>query len=790
MTRSRRNHCVIERKAPRRTNTSVMPLATAISAILAGAPLAHAADESSATLDSVIVTAQKREENLQRVPLSIQAIGTEKLEQLHISDFNDYAKFLPSVSFTTIGPGQAAAYFRGVASGENNNHSGPLPSVGIYLDEQPITTTIGALDIHLYDIARVESLAGPQGTLYGASSQAGTLRIITNKPKVGKFEAGYDLEGNAVASGSPGYVAEGFINLPIGDTMAIRLVGWSEHEGGYIDNIANTRTFPTAGITMNNYAIAKDDYNDVDTAGARAALRIDLSDNWTITPTVMAQNQESNGIFGYDKNIGELEVSHYYPESVKDNWAQAALTVEGKIANFDVTYAGAYLKRKIEGHADYSDYSYFYDVLYNSVAYNDNGDLINPSQFITSEDRFTKQSHEFRITSPSDYAFRFIGGLFWQQQKHRIEQRYQIFDLDAATEVTGWPDTLWLTNQLRTDRDSALFGELSYDIGEKVTLTGGARYFRARNSLKGFYGFRAHPVLGEVSCQIPRVQFQGAPCVNLDKTVEESGYTPKVNLTYKHDNDHLYYFTYAEGFRPGGVNRNGSVPPYKADYLKSFELGWKTTTKDQRIRFNGALFIEKWEDFQFSFLPPAGSGLTVVLNAGEARIEGVEADITIAMSRNFTLSGGFSWIDAHLTQNYQPDSSEPPAAPKGSQLPISPEMKANLTGRYEFNLGRYESFAQASYVYQTDSWADLVQADRDALGVQKGYELFDVSTGIQAGSLTFEVFVKNLFDKRAEVYRYSECAICGADNGGIVNPQSYLVTAKPRTVGIKIGQKF
>lgn len=784
MTRSRRNHCLNERKAPRRTNSGVIPLATAISAILAGAPLAHAADESSATLDSVIVTAQKREENLQQVPLSIQAIGSDQLEQLHISDFNDYAKFLPSVSFTTIGPGQAAAYFRGVASGENNNHSGPLPSVGIYLDEQPITTTIGALDIHLYDIARVESLAGPQGTLYGASSQAGTLRIITNKPKTGKFEAGYDLEGNAVASGSPGYVAEGFINLPIGDNVAIRLVGWSEHEGGYIDNIANTRTFPTAGITMNNYAIAKDDYNDVDTAGARAALRIDLSDNWTITPAVMAQNQESNGIFGYDKNIGELEVSHYYPESVKDSWGQAALTVEGKIANFDVTYAGAYLKRKIDGHADYSDYSYFYDVLYNSVAYNDNGDLINPSQFITSEDRFTKQSHEFRIASPSDNAFRFIGGLFWQQQKHRIEQRYQIFDLATSLEVTGWSDVLWLTNQMRTDRDMAVFGEVSYDLGEKVTLTGGLRYFKARNSLKGFYGFNAgiSANLGEARC-FSAERFQGAPCVNLDNTLEETGTTPKVNLTYKHDNDHLYYFTYAEGFRPGGVNRNGSVPPYKADYLKSFELGWKTTTADQRIRFNGALFIEKWEDFQFSFLPPGGNGLTVVLNAGEARIEGVEMDITVAMSPSLLLSGGFSWIDAHLTQNYCRDPScSPIDAPKGAQLPISPEMKANLTLRKEFNLGRFDSFAQGSYVYQTDSWSDLATADRDAFGAQKGYELFDVSTGLKAGSLTFEVFVKNLFDKRAEIYRYAECSVC--------TDQSYLVTAKPRTVGIKIGQKF
>ena len=160
---------------------------------------------------------------------------------------------------------------------------------------------------------------------------------------------------------------------------------------------------------------------------------------------------------------------------------------------------------------------------------------------------------------------------------------------------------LWLTNQLRTDRDMAVFGEVSYDIGEKVTLTGGARYFKARNSLKGFYGFNADVSqnLGEAVALALSV-FKG-PLRQLGGHINESGYTPKINLTYKHDADHLYYFTYAEGFRPGGINRNGSVPPYKADYLKSFELGWKTTTADQRIRFNGALFIEKWEDFQFSF---------------------------------------------------------------------------------------------------------------------------------------------------------------------------------------------
>jgi outer membrane receptor protein involved in Fe transport len=166
--------------------------------VLAGSPVMA---QQAGALEEIIVTAQKREESLQNVPLSIQALGAERLEELQISSFTDYVRFLPSVSFTSTGPGFGLAYFRGVASGENNNHSGPSPSVGMYLDEQPITTIQGSLDVHLYDVARVEALAGPQGTLYGASSQAGTIRIITNQPDPSGFAAGYGLEVNTVTDG-------------------------------------------------------------------------------------------------------------------------------------------------------------------------------------------------------------------------------------------------------------------------------------------------------------------------------------------------------------------------------------------------------------------------------------------------------------------------------------------------------------------------------------------------------------------------------------------------------------
>ncbi|MDH5255280.1 MAG: TonB-dependent receptor plug domain-containing protein, partial [Gammaproteobacteria bacterium] len=247
MTRSRRRK--LQRAAitrgpvagpsrPRPVRAAPSPIRRAVRLaplFLAGyAPGLLHAQQSPLGLDEIIVTAQKREESLQDVPISVQALGTIKLEQLNVTDFDDYANLLPSVSFVTIRPGYAQVYMRGVASAgdADSNHSGSLPLIGTYLDEQPITTIQGALDVHLYDIARVEALAGPQGTLYGASSEAGTVKIVTNRPDPTGFASGYGLEGNAVTGGENGYVAEGFVNVPLADNMAVRLVGWAKHDAG------------------------------------------------------------------------------------------------------------------------------------------------------------------------------------------------------------------------------------------------------------------------------------------------------------------------------------------------------------------------------------------------------------------------------------------------------------------------------------------------------------------------------------------------------------------------------
>src|ERR1700692_487063 len=300
MTRSRKR-----KLARMRSKWASMPLA---SAMLAGGGMAYAADTTeTATLEEVVVTAQKRSEDLQKVPISLQVLGGEKLEQLQVHDFDDYAKLLPSVSFRSQGPGQAEMFFRGISTSQGNAplHAGFLPSSGLYLDEIPVTTIAGALDLHVYDIARVEALAGPQGTLYGASSLSGTLRVITNKPDPSAFAAGYDVKGDKWKDGGAGGGIEGFVNIPLSERAAIRLVGYYDHEGGYINNVYRQDTFqrfsptgtPVSGgptglpdgfggpcsfggtgncdpVTINNANAVKSHANDVDNYGGRAALKV------------------------------------------------------------------------------------------------------------------------------------------------------------------------------------------------------------------------------------------------------------------------------------------------------------------------------------------------------------------------------------------------------------------------------------------------------------------------------------------------------------------------------------
>jgi outer membrane receptor protein involved in Fe transport len=717
------------------------------------APPPQATAQGNEAIGDIIVTAQKREESLQNVPISVQAIGTQRLEQLNISDFNDYTKLLPSVAFQTATPGTATVYIRGVASGGDGNHSGSLPSVGFYLDEQPITTIGGTLDVHIYDIARIEALSGPQGTLYGASSEAGTVRIITNKPSTAGFEGGFDIEGNTVRKGGQGGVVEGFVNVPLNDWMAIRAVGFYQHDAGYIDNIAGTRNF-IGGLSISNPAFVKKNYNDVDTYGGRLALGIDLSDDWTATATVFGQEQKARGSFGYDRSLGDLKVQRFFPETNKDRWVQAALTVQGKIGNWDLTYAGAYMDRKRNSQTDYTDYAEAYDQLYadyngyHGLAeyffYVDNlGNNVTPTQRIVGSDHFRRVSQELRISSPAEEPFRVVGGVFYQRQSNLIHQDYQIANLGAQVSVNGLPGTLWLTQQKRVDRDYALFGEASWDITPTLTLTGGLRGYKFDNTLIGFFGFGRNPaadpddgrpftatpfnaagssrtgvagcynsdgrILRDVinnSSDTPSLlpaAVAGGPCTNLadfrngklvPKRTKDEGVLYRANLTWKPAEGKLLYATWSKGFRPGGINRRATIPAYAPDFLVNYEIGFKTTWNNT-FRWNGAFFWQDWKKFQFSFL--GQNSFTEIHNGPNARIKGVETDFAWNPVTGLTLSASGAYTDGKIRKNLclfdDPTFACTQPGPGGEDNRISSPKGTRLpvTPKFKFSAtGRYE----------------------------------------------------------------------------------------------------
>ena len=654
----------------------------------------------------IIITATKREENLQNVPISVQAIGTRRLDQLNISNFEQYTKQLPSVSFQTAQPGVTVVYERGVASGGDGNHSGSLPSVGVYLDEQPVTTIGGTLDIHIYDIARIESLSGPQGTLYGASSEAGTIRIITNKPELGVTTGRIDGEINSVAHGGVGGKLEGMINLPITERVAFRASAFYQRDAGYIDNIAGSRTYfvfdpDVPDVTVTNTGLPKKNFNDMDVYGGRAALKVDLNDNWTVTPTFFYQKMKANGFFGYDPQLGDLKIDRFRKEVRKDRFWQAALTIQGKIANFDVTYAGAYMDRPTYTLSDYADYADAYDQLYATYSpayaglayfyYQDSaGNFINPQQYIVGTDHFRKLSQELRIASPADKPVRVIAGAFWQRQSNFIHQDYKIDNLDPALSVNGSPGTLWLTQQKRVDRDYALFGEASWDIIPTVTLTAGGRLFKYDNSLFGFFGFGRNPGVdptdgrpfsirpfnaagssrtGVAGCFLQNGQtlrqaflagnpigpfagpvVEGSPCTDLadfenggvvPKHAKDNGFTHRLNLQWKPRENLMLYATWSRGFRPGGLNRRTDVQPYAPDYLTNFEIGWKTTFGP--LRWNGAIYHQLWKKFQYSFL--GVNSFTEIHNGKDARINGFETDINYVRG-GLTLNAAMAYTNA------------------------------------------------------------------------------------------------------------------------------------------------
>ncbi|MGF7149906.1 outer membrane receptor protein involved in Fe transport [Sphingomonas zeicaulis] len=439
------------------TSTFLTPLILAAPAV-AQAPPAEPEPAEEQGLGDIVVTATRTSESVQKVPISMQALGAEKLEQRQVKGLTDFAALLPSVSFEGIGPGRNTAFFRGIVPA-----GGAYASVGYYLDDIPITGT-EVPDIHAYDMERIEALSGPQGTLYGAGSLSGTIRLITKKPKLDTVEYGYDLEANKYGNGDFGGQIESYLNLPLNETVALRAMGYYRRDGGYIDNTPNNGRLndgspavytlgdnnPATFFNLDNSDIAKNDYNPIKEYGGRLSLLWQPVEDWVIMPQITAQKQVAKGYFGYDPRVGDLEVHDYDQTRNDDRWFQAALSIHGHIGDWDVVSATGYFKRRTKTLNDYTYYTVTYDGFgagYESyLQFFDNCtgsgaaqrcQLIDPTQYYHADTHRNKFTQELRVTTPSDWPFDVTLGGFYQRQKNELNTYYAIRGLDNIVGYTA-----------------------------------------------------------------------------------------------------------------------------------------------------------------------------------------------------------------------------------------------------------------------------------------------------------------------------------------------------------------
>ena len=415
----------------------------------------------------IVVTAQKRSEDLQDVPVSVQAIGEEALEELNIDTFDDYLVQLPAVTAGGSGPGQNTIYIRGLASTTPNlttaGVAGLAPNVALYLDEQPLGQPGRNLDVYAADLERIEVLSGPQGTLFGASSQAGVVRLITNKPDLAGFDMGGSVGVSFTRGGEPSYKANAMLNVPVADTVALRGVVYIDDQGGYIDNIRGTVDAsesgrfrsatdvrqngtvvgsragfqpggPPAGTTLiaaDNAALVEEDFNDTRYIGFRASALWEVTPDWTVTVSHTRQQLESDGVFFADPNLDgldNLEIQRYNDDTIEDTFSNTNWTVEGRLGALDIVYAGAYTDRKTEQNVDYTDYLFVgqyipYYICDSAVTYP--GSAVAPADptcfapdlSVDSRTDTTAFTQELRFSTEFSDRFRVTAGGFYSKLK-------------------------------------------------------------------------------------------------------------------------------------------------------------------------------------------------------------------------------------------------------------------------------------------------------------------------------------------------------------------------------------
>ncbi len=718
----------------------VTPVAYAVSFALTGhyAPAALAQTQS-AELDAVIVTARKREETLLDIPQEIQTLSQQQLERANLATVEDFSRFVPSLTVNGTAPGRSAIYFRGVADDSSSFIADS--SAAIYLDEQPLTQSALQPEIRLVDIERIEALPGPQGTLYGSSSQSGTLRYITNKPDPNGFYADVSLDGHSVDEGDEGYEFSGVLNLPVGENTAIRLVGFSARDAGFIDNVLAE----SLGGTFDNADVVDEDVNHIEYVGGRAAVRWLPNEDWIVDVGVVHQQMDANTYA--EDNITrtgrKYATVRFLDESREDEWTQVALTLQGDLGWGQFTSASSYFTRDISYFQDNTDYTFYLSNAFGP--YYANYDLGPDPRGLgwSDRDKADRFAQEFRLQGGNEKTT-WIAGLFYEKLDSGFDFYTRIQDYENTPSFQYWntyygvePGTtdnaFYRSNNDQETEQFAAFGEVSYSPNEHWTLTGGLRWFD--HTRKRTY-FIQQPN-GRFSANLP--------------TAEEttSDITKKLSVQYNFNDNAMVYALFSDGFRAGGRNvvRPGTVlpPDYEPDFLDNYELGFKSRWAGGKYTLNLTAFRMEWKDYQIEVVDPGPLYAVLVANVGDAEIDGVSLDFTAYLWDSVDFGLNLQLLDPKT----KADNPEIGLTP-GERLPFSAEEKGSVWVEYthprEFAGGNFYARYQWSYMGNS-----LNGIGEDAT-LQPAYQVADAKVGFTAQDWEVYAYVDNLTNERAVLY--------------------------------------
>ena len=783
--------------------------------VIAAALLGLSGGAIQAATDEILVTATKRELAIQDVPFSVNAQTEADILRTGAQNIEDIARNVAGLSIQNLGPGQSQAGIRGVSAGQIvRDQPGVKEQVGIYLDESVISLSLFTPDLDLFDLNRVETLRGPQGTLFGSGSIGGTIRYITNQPRLGEFEGAVEGNVNSVSDGDVGGHLKGMINFPLGDRAALRVVAYYTEYAGFIDALREG-----GGID--------EDVNDGNRQGVRASVRFEPTDNLAITPRIVYQEVDVNGFNRQEKfnlfanpfttdrpavTFAERQQFLLLDEEFSDETTIADLTVEVGLSGMDLTSITSYTERDILVSRDAS-------ALTNSVSISPLGfpdeDSLLPSNLrdTTDLEQFTQ---EIRLASNTDSRFQWLVGAFYSDVERTYAQRLPTPGYDAVTDANlgaGTSADVYAATGNRYGPDSpfnsdlpydieqfAIFGEVSWNVIDPLTLTAGARYYDFEETRTiTFGGLFADTVIDQVN------------------TTKSDGVTPRLLASYKVSEAVTVNAQVSQGFRLGGVNDPLNIPlctpedvaifggfqDYDDETLWNKEIGVKVNAGG--VRLNAAVFRADIDDLQVT-LDAGSCSSRISFNVPSAHTNGLEFEVSTNPLEGLELSFAGTLLEAEFDSTVlDGDGNVIGGIAKGNRLPSVAEFQMAASATYSWPVtlagNRADGFVSTTlqhigdrYTQPSDQlpgagifvsnlpFAGATGDEQTILDLQlDAYTILNLSGGLDFDTWSLIGYINNLTDENADL-------ALDRERGG--RARLGFHTNQPRTVGVTARFRF